>query len=133
MCEGQTTTGAPKLADRAYFRIGLSRATAQYLSARSYFYEVCARVWDEIEQGNEVSRELTNEIKLSSVHAADTCVDVVKRCYDLSGISSIYHNRRLQKILRDVLVSGQHAHINESVYDGAGAIIANVEPFKGYL
>ena len=133
MCEGQTTTGAPKLADRAYFRIGLSRAAAQYLSARSYFYEVCARVWDEIEQGNEVSRELTNEIKLSSVHAADTCVDVVKRCYDLSGISSIYHNRRLQKILRDVLVSGQHAHINESVYDGAGAIIANVEPFKGYL
>lgn len=133
MCEGQTTTGAPKLADRAYFRMGLARAIAEFLSARAFFYEVCGKVWEQIELGNDISRELTNEMKLSAVHAADTCVDVVKRCYDLSGISSIYQKRRLQKILRDVLVSGQHAHINESVYDGAGAIIANVEPFKGYL
>jgi alkylation response protein AidB-like acyl-CoA dehydrogenase len=133
MCQGQTTTGAPKLADRAYFRMGLARSAASFLSARAYFYEVFDKVWEEIEQGNEVSRELTNEMKLSSTHAAEVCGDVVKRCYNLSGIGSIYLNRRLQKILRDIMVSVQHAHINESVFDGAGAVMTNVEPFKGYL
>jgi hypothetical protein len=72
-------------------------------------------------------------MKLSSTHAAEVCGDVVKRCYNLSGIGSIYLNRRLQKILRDIMVSVQHAHINESVFDGAGAVMTNVEPFKGYL
>lgn len=133
MCQGQTTTGAPKLADRAYFRMALARATAAFLSVRAYFYEVADRVWERIEGGHEVSRELTNEIKLSSAYAAEVCGDVVKRCYNLSGISSIYLNRRLQKIMRDTMVSLQHAHINESVFDGAGAIITNVEPFKGYM
>ncbi len=133
MCQGQTTTGAPKLADRAYFRMGLARSTASYLSCRAYFYEVCERVFEEVVEGNEISQELTNEMKLSSAHTAEVCGDVVKRCYNLSGISSIYMNRRLQKILRDTMVGVQHAHINESVFDGAGAVICNVEPFKGYL
>lgn len=133
MCHGQRTTGAPKLADRAYVRMGLARATASFFSARAYFYEVCERVWQEIEKGNEISPELTNEMKLSSAYAAEICAEVVKRCYNLSGIGSIYLNRRMQKILRDTLVSVQHAHINESVFDGAGAVLAGVEPFKGYL
>ena len=50
ICKYQTTTGAPKLADRAYFRMALSKNTAAFLSVRSYFYEICHLVWAEIEK-----------------------------------------------------------------------------------
>jgi hypothetical protein len=31
------------------------------------------------------------------------------------------------------MASVQHAHINESFFDGTDAVMTNVEPFKGYL
>lgn len=133
ICQGQTTTGAPKLADRAYFRIGLSKNAASFLSARGYFYDICHRVWQEIEKGHEINKALENEMRLSATYAAHLCADVVKNCYSISGINSIFMSQRMQKILRDVLVITQHAHINESVFDGAGAIMTNTTPFKGYL
>ncbi|RTE64505.1 flavin-dependent monooxygenase [Amphritea opalescens] len=133
ICKGQTTTGAPSLADRAYFRMGLSRATASFLSVRSYFYAVCEKVWHEIEQGNEISVDLTNEMRLSATYTAQICAEVVEKSYSLSGINSIFLRSRLQKILRDAMVINQHAHINESVFDGAGAVMTDVEPFYGYI
>lgn len=133
ICQGQTTTGAPKLADRAYFRIGLSKNSVKFLSARSYFYEICHRVWCEIEKGNEISKDLENEMRLTSTYTAHLCAEVVKDCYSISGINSIFANKRMQKILRDTLVITQHAHLNESVFDGAGAVMTKTEPFKGYI
>ncbi|MDC4142677.1 flavin-dependent monooxygenase [Acinetobacter nosocomialis] len=133
ICKGQTTTGAPKLADRAYFRMALSKNTAAFLSVRSYFYEICHLVWAEIEKGNEISKELENEMRLSATYAAHSCVDIVKNCYSISGINSIFKRQKMQKILRDILVITQHAHINESVFDGAGAVMTKTEPFKGYI
>lgn len=133
ICQGQTTTGAPKLADRAYFRMALSKNAASFLSARSYFYEICDRVWQEIEKGNEITKALENEMRLSATYAAHLSADVVKNCYSISGINSIFKRQKMQKILRDVLVITQHAHINESVFDGAGAVMTHTEPFRGYI
>lgn len=133
ICKGATTTGAPSLADRAYFRIGLAKATAEYFSARSYFYDIAEEVWHTLESGSEVSTDLTNEMRLSATHAAQTSAQVVERCYRIAGINSIFKTARIQKILRDAMVITQHAHINESVFDGAGAVMTGVEPFRGYI
>ena len=133
MCHAQTTTGAPSLANRAYFRTNLAQATAEYLGTRAYFYEVISAAWHEIESVGEVSRHTTNNLRLSATYTAQTCMNVVQRCYKIAGINGIFKRSRMQKILRDAQVITQHAHINESVFDGAGAVLANIEPFKGYL
>ena len=49
----KTTTGAPQLADRAYYRIELAKAEAQLRSARAFFYESTDR------SGNRFSRAMT--------------------------------------------------------------------------
>ena len=72
-------------------------------------------------------------MRLSATYAAHSCVDIVKNCYSISGINSIFKRQKMQKILRDILVITQHAHINESVFDGAGAVMTKTEPFKGYI
>ncbi|WP_275427825.1 acyl-CoA dehydrogenase family protein, partial [Stenotrophomonas maltophilia] len=51
----QTTTGAPRLADRAYYRIELAKAEAQLRSARAFFYDATDGVWQSILAGNPVT------------------------------------------------------------------------------
>lgn len=128
-----TTTGAPRMADRAYFRIELARAQAQFDSARAYFYESAEAVYDAIVAGNDASPEQVATLKLSATHAAQTAADVVRDAYRLGGMASIYSKHPLQRIVRDSMVVTQHAFLSSGNYDGAGAVLVGVPPFPGFL
>ncbi|OTP67888.1 MULTISPECIES: acyl-CoA dehydrogenase family protein [Burkholderiaceae] len=124
----KTTTGAPRLADRAYFRIELGRAEAQWSSARAFFYEASEQAWDSITAGNPVTAEQASLLRLSATHAAHVCADVVQQAYRLAGVAAIYRNNRMQRLVRDAMVVTQHAFLGEATYDGAGAIFAGIAP-----
>jgi indole-3-acetate monooxygenase len=124
----KTTTGAPRLADRAYFRIELGRAEAQWRSARAFFYQASEDAWNSITAGNPVTAEQTSLLRLSATHAAHVCADVVQQAYRLAGVAAIYRNHRMQQLVRDSMVVTQHAFLGEATYDGAGAIFAGVAP-----
>lgn len=124
----KTTTGAPRLADRAYFRIELGRAEAQWRSARAFFYEASEQAWDSITAGNPVTAEQASLLRLSATHAAHVCADVVQQAYRLAGVAAIYRNNRMQRLVRDAMVVTQHAFLGEATYDGAGAIFAGIAP-----
>jgi len=124
----KTTTGAPRLADRAYFRIELGRAEAQWRSARAFFYQASEDAWDAIMAGHPVTPEQASLLRLSATHAAHVCADVVQQAYRLAGVAAIYRNNRMQHLVRDSMVVTQHAFLGEATYDGAGAIFAGVAP-----
>ncbi len=124
----KTTTGAPRLADRAYFRIELGRAEAQWRSARAFFYEASEQAWDSIAAGRPVTPEQASLLRLSATHAAHVCADVVQQAYRLAGVAAIYRNNRMQRLVRDSMVVTQHAFLGEATYDGAGAIFAGIAP-----
>lgn len=124
----KTTTGAPRLADRAYFRIELGRAEAQWRSARAFFYQASADAWDAIMAGHPVTPEQASLLRLSATHAAHVCADVVQQAYRLAGVAAIYRNNRMQHLVRDCMVVTQHAFLGEATYDGAGAIFAGIAP-----
>jgi alkylation response protein AidB-like acyl-CoA dehydrogenase len=129
----KTTTGAPQLADRAYYRIELAKAEAQLRSARAFFYESTDSVWQSILAGNDVTREQVSLLRLSATQIAREGADVVSRAYRLGGTMAIYRTHPLQRLMRDAMVVTQHAFLGEGNYDGAGAVLVGVPPLPGYL
>ncbi|MBM7062793.1 flavin-dependent monooxygenase [Pseudomonas sp. UL073] len=134
MSGGRTgATGAPKLADRAYFRIDAAKAEADLCSARAFFYEATEQVWQSILDGHPVTDEQVAQLRLAAVHVARVGASVVQRAYTLAGIAAIYDQNPLQRYLRDAMVVTQHAFLGDGMYDGAGAVMLGVPPIPGFL
>lgn len=123
-----TTTGAPRLADRAYYRAGLAQAEASLRSARAFFFEAAESAWDTLLAGDPVAIEQANLLRLSATHAAHACADVVMSAYKMAGIGAIYREGRMQRLVRDSIVVTQHGFLGEGSYDGAGAVFAGIAP-----
>lgn len=128
----KTVTGAPRLGDRAYYRIELGKAEAMLRSAQAFFYETAEVVWASLLAGNPVTLQQTNLLRLSATHAAHTCAEVVMKAYRVAGTAAIFNDNRLQWIVRDSMVVTQHAFLGEATYDGAGAVFAGIEPTMPY-
>ncbi|MBP0589798.1 flavin-dependent monooxygenase [Paraburkholderia sp. LEh10] len=129
----KTTTGAPQLAQRAYYRIELAKAEAQLRSARAFFYESTDGVWQSILAGNDVTPDQVSLLRLAATQIAREGADVVGRAYRLGGTMAIYRTHPLQRLMRDAMVVTQHAFLGEGNYDGAGAVFVGVPPIPGYL
>jgi alkylation response protein AidB-like acyl-CoA dehydrogenase len=129
----KTTTGAPQLAERAYYRIELAKAEAQLRSARAFFYDSTDEVWQSILAGNPVTADQVSLLRLAATQIAREGAQVVQRAYRLGGTMAIYRSHPLQRLLRDSMVVTQHAFLGEGNYDGAGAVFVGVPPIPGYL
>lgn len=118
-----STTGAPKLADRAYYRAGIAEAEAQLRSARAYFYEAADEAWASIVSCGRISDEQNAHLRLSAAYLARTCSDVVHQVVSLSGAAAIYSEHPLPALLGDALVPQEHAFLSLAMYDAAGAVL----------
>ncbi|SDV46976.1 acyl-CoA dehydrogenase family protein [Chitinasiproducens palmae] len=128
----KTTTGAPRLADRPYYRIGLAQGEAQLRSARAFFLESSERAWQTIMRGDPIDATEANLLRLSATHAAHTGASVVMQAYKMGGINAIYQESRFQKLVRDSMVVTQHAFLGEGTYDAAGALFVGMPPSSPY-
>jgi alkylation response protein AidB-like acyl-CoA dehydrogenase len=128
----KTTTGAPRLADRGYYRSGLAKAEAQWRSARAFFYESAQAAWETIIAGDPVTPSQANLMRLSATHAAHVCAEVVMQAYQMAGIGAIYKESRLQRLVRDSIVVTQHAFLGEGTFDASGALFVGIAPVTPY-
>ena len=128
----QTTTGAPRLADRAYYRSGLAKAEAKWHSARAFFFESAEKAWKSIMDGDAVTPAQSNLLRLSATHAAQVCAEIVMQAYQMAGVAAIYRENRLQRLVRDSIVVTQHAFLGEGTYDAAGALFVGIPPITPY-
>ncbi|MGP4046237.1 acyl-CoA dehydrogenase family protein [Streptomyces sp. 2A115] len=126
-------TGAPKLADRAYYRIAVAKAEAALRSVRSFFYEVTEEVYQAVAQGAPATAEQAGVLRLAATQAARVGFDVVRDAYTLSGTAAINADHPMQRYLRDASVVPQHAFLTEGMYDGAGAVLMGAKPFPGFV
>jgi indole-3-acetate monooxygenase len=128
----KTTTGAPRLADRAYYRAGLAQAEAQLRSARAFFFESAEASWRTVLAGDPVLPAEANLLRLSATHAAHTCAAIVMQAYKMAGIGAIYRENRMQRLVRDSIVVTQHAFLGEGTYDASGAVFVGIPPVTPY-
>jgi alkylation response protein AidB-like acyl-CoA dehydrogenase len=125
-------TGAPRLADRAYYRITVAKAEAALRSVRAFFYEATEEVYESVAAGRPATSVQTGLLRLAATHAARVGFDVVRDAYTLSGTAAINADHPMQRYLRDASVVPQHAFLTEGMYDGAGAVLMGAEPFPGF-
>lgn len=127
-------TGAPKLADRAYYRSGVAEAEAALRSARAYFYEVTRETWETVLSGVPATDIQNAHLRLASSHLARTSSDVVNAVVKISGTGAIYTGHPLQAWLADALVPQQHAFLGPAMFDAAGAVLMGRPPtVPGFL
>ncbi|WP_214403402.1 acyl-CoA dehydrogenase family protein [Pseudonocardia lacus] len=122
-----SVTGAPKLADRPYYRAQVAEAEATLRSARAYFYEAAREGWESVQHG-EVSDEQNAHLRLSAAHLARTAAAVTGTIVSLSGTAAIYSDHPLQALLADAQVPQQHAFLAPTIYDSAGAVLMGMAP-----
>ena len=128
----KTTTGAPRLADRAYYRSGLAQAEAQWRSARAFFFDAAEASWRTVLAGDPVLPAEANLLRLSATHAAHTCAHIVMQAYKMAGVGAIYRESRMQRLVRDSIVVTQHAFLGEGTYDASGAVFVGIPPVTPY-
>jgi alkylation response protein AidB-like acyl-CoA dehydrogenase len=121
-------TGAPKLADRSYYRVGVATAEAALRSARAWFYELSHEVWETVVAGDAASDEQNAQLRLASAHLAKTASDVVDRLVEISGTAPIHTAHPLRALQGDALVPKQHAFLGPAVHDAAGAVLMGLPP-----
>lgn len=121
-------TGAPKLADRAYYRTGVAEAEAALGSARAWFYEITRETWETVLAGDPATDAQNARLRLASSHLARTASQVVSKVVELSGTGAIYTDHPLQQLLADALVPQQHAFLGPAMYDAAGAVLMGLAP-----
>lgn len=121
-------TGAPKLADRGYYRTGYADAEAALRSARAWFYEVSHEVWETVVSGDEATDEQNAQLRLSSAHLAKTASEVVSKLVEISGTAPIYSTHPLRGLQGDALVPKQHAFLGPAIHDAAGAVLMGQPP-----
>lgn len=126
-------TGAPKLADRAYYRIDLAKAEATLRSARAFFYEVTDEAYATVVAGDPVPEKLAALLRLSSTHVAKAGASAVHTAFQLSGTGAIYDGNAMQRYMREALVPPQHAFLGDGIYDSAGAVLMDIPPFPGFI
>ncbi|KAA9166421.1 flavin-dependent monooxygenase [Amycolatopsis acidicola] len=121
-------TGAPKLADRAYYRAAVAEAEASLRSARAYFYEAAEEAWEGILDGNGVSDRRNADMRLSAAHLARTASSVVEKIVSVSGTSVIFSGHPLRRLVADAQVPQSHAFLSLAMYDAAGAVFLGQPP-----
>jgi alkylation response protein AidB-like acyl-CoA dehydrogenase len=121
-------TGAPKLADRAYYRIGVAEAEAALCSARAWFYEITRETWETVLAGDPATDEQNARLRLASSHLAKVAAQVVSEVVELSGTAVIGTDHPLQALLGDAQVPRQHAFLGPAMYDAAGAVLLGLPP-----
>lgn len=121
-------TGAPKLADRTYYRAGIGEAEASLRSARAYFYEAAEQAWESLLAGDPVSDEQNAHARLSAAHLARTASTVVDQIAALSGTAGIFSTHPLRRLAADAGVPRTHAFLGPAMYDAAGAVLMGRSP-----
>lgn len=121
-------TGAPKLVDRGYYRVGIAEAEAALRSARAYFYEITEETWATVVAGDPATERQQAHLRLASSHLAQTSADVVNKVVHLSGTGAIFRHHPLQWLLGDAIVPQTHAFLGPSMFDAAGAVLMGQPP-----
>ncbi|MBF6518895.1 acyl-CoA dehydrogenase family protein [Nocardia farcinica] len=121
-------TGAPKLADRPYYRTAVAETEAALRSARAYFYEITDEVWQTVLRGDAASPAQNAHLRLAASHLATTAGAAVQRIVEISGTAAIFEDHPLQQWVGDALVPQQHAFLGPGLVDAAGAVLMGQPP-----
>ncbi len=111
------------LAERPATQAAVATAESALSAARALYYQAIETAWQASQDGEGVSVEARNQLRLAATHAVRTSADVVRDMYDLAGGSAIYDNSPLQRRFRDAYTATAHFQVNEASRELPGRIL----------
>ncbi len=111
------------LAERPATQAAVATAEAALGAARALYYQAIEAAWQASQDGEGVSVEARNRLRLAATHATRTSADVVRDMYDLAGGTAIYDSSPLQRRFRDAYTATAHFQVNEASRELPGRIL----------
>jgi alkylation response protein AidB-like acyl-CoA dehydrogenase len=105
------------VADRGAFRRDLGRQLTNLAAARALVFDVARRLDDAAGDGRQADAQLQAEALAAGRHATDVAVDLATWAFRTAGGTALARRAPLQQLLRDLLAAGQHALVDDAVYD----------------
>ncbi|MCW2565187.1 MAG: indole-3-acetate monooxygenase [Mycobacterium sp.] len=111
------------LAERPATQAAVATAESSLSAARALYYQAIETAWQASQDGEGVSVEARNRLRLAATHAVRSSADVVRDMYDLAGGSAIYDDSPLQRRFRDAYTATAHFQVNEASRELPGRIL----------
>jgi alkylation response protein AidB-like acyl-CoA dehydrogenase len=111
------------LAERPATQAAVATAEAELEAARALYYQAIETAWQASQDGEGVSVDARNRLRLAATHAVRTSADVVRDMYDLAGGTAIYDSSPLQRRFRDAYTATAHFQVNEASRELPGRIL----------
>jgi alkylation response protein AidB-like acyl-CoA dehydrogenase len=111
------------LAERPATQAAVATAESALSAARALYYQAIETAWQASQDGEGVSVDVRNRLRLAATHAVRTSADVVRDMYDLAGGSAIYDTSPLQRRFRDAYTATAHFQVNEASRELPGRIL----------
>ena len=126
-------TGGAEIANRPVTQYEFAKIEAEYLAAKTWFYQTMDIVWDEVLNGRKPAPNLISDMRLSCTHAARVCAKVTRKIQMLAGMTAIYTNHPFSRFVNDTNVVTQHAFMGDATLQNSGAMSFGLNPTPGYL
>jgi alkylation response protein AidB-like acyl-CoA dehydrogenase len=110
------------VADRGGFRRDLGRHLTNLAAARALVFDVARRLDDVAAAGRPADAALQADALAAGRHATDAAIDVATWAFRSAGGTALARRAPLQQLLRDLLAAGQHALVDDAVYDQVAAL-----------
>lgn len=118
----------PRLIEQPQAHAGLARSEALVRSARTYWYENVATVWNTAACGKTPSQQELTEMRLATLMVVENCLAAADLVYRLAGTSAVFQSSPLERCWRDVHTAAQHFQVQVGRWETAGRALLGLDP-----
>jgi alkylation response protein AidB-like acyl-CoA dehydrogenase len=122
-CDKKGLGSTRTLAERPATQAAVATAESALSAAQAFYYQAIETAWQASQDGEGVSVEARNRLRLAATHAVRTSADVVRNMFDLAGGSAIYDSSPLQRRFRDAYTATAHFQVNEASRELPGRLL----------
>lgn len=124
--------GARPLCEDPVIQRQIGQAEAKWRAAKALLRESVGAVWESVRVTGGIAMADRIALRLAGTHAIRQSAEAVDIAYNLSGSSSIFADRAIQRRFQDIHVITQQVQGREAHYETAGQFHLGLEP-KGVI
>ena len=120
--------GSAPLCEDPVIQRQIGQAEAQWAAAKALLSEAVATVWQSARAHGRIDVAERIALRMAGTHAIRQSAAVVDSAYNLSGSTSIFAERAIQRRFQDIHVITQQIQGREAHYETAGQFFLGLEP-----
>ena len=106
----------------------IGKAEAAWRAAKAMLHDATGSVWESVSASGRITMEERILLRMAGTHAIRQSAEVVDIAYNLSGSTSIFAERAIQRRFQDIHVITQQVQGREAHYETAGQFFLGLEP-----